>query len=193
VAPKVSDERTAVRAADPELEGRFHRYQEELGVAELDADVLTGDRAVAEIFEAALERHGEPGDVAAWVVNEVVPLLPEGGEPPFDGSAVGTLLQRLDAGKVSRNGAREVMAVLAESGGDPDAIIAERGLEQVDDPDALLPLVEAVLSEFPDKVDAYRGGAKNLFGLFMGQVMRRSGGNADPALVKRLLTERLEG
>ena len=106
---------------------------------------------------------------------------------------MGTLLDRLDAGKVSRNGAREVMEVLAAAGGDPDDIIAERGLEQVDDPEELRPLVDSVLSDFPDKVEAYRGGAKNLFGLFMGQVMRRSGGNADPALVKRLLTERLEG
>ena len=85
------------------------------------------------------------------------------------------------------------MSALAETGGDPDRIIEERGLEQVDDPAALLPVVDEVLAEFPDKVEAYKGGAKKLFGLFMGQVMRRSGGNADPGLVKRLLTERLEG
>ena len=77
-------------------------------------------------------------------------------------------------------------------GGDPDALIAELGLEKVDDPDELKPLVDSVLAEFTDKVAAYRDGNRNLFGLFMGQVMRRSGGKADPALVRSLLAQRLD-
>jgi Asp-tRNA(Asn)/Glu-tRNA(Gln) amidotransferase B subunit len=84
-----------------------------------------------------------------------------------------------------------VLEALEERGGDPDAIIEELGLKQVGDPDALRPVVDEVLAAFADKVSEYRGGNTNLFGLFMGQVMRRSGGKADPGLVRDLLTQAL--
>ena len=119
-------------------------------------------------------------------------FLEDDAEPPFAGAALGTLFARVAEGAVSRSGAKEVLAVMAESGGDPDEIIRERGLAQVSSRDALEPLVDQVLLEFAGKVSEYREGNRNLFGLFMGQVMRRSGGTADPAVVKALLTDRLE-
>jgi glutaminyl-tRNA synthetase len=193
VAPKVSDARNEIRAADPELQERFLRYQDEFAISELDADVLTGSRAVSRLFDDALARHPDPSDTSAWIVNEVTRFLDEDAEPPFQGAALGTLFARVAEGAVSRRGAKEVLAAMAESGGDPDEIIRERGLAQVSSRDALEPLVDEVLAEFADKVSEYRDGKRSLFGLFMGQVMRRSGGTADPAVVKALLTHRLEG
>ncbi|MEJ2542213.1 MAG: hypothetical protein P8188_19995, partial [Gemmatimonadota bacterium] len=193
VAPKVSEARNAVRAADPELAARFRRYQEELGVPELDADVLTGSHTLARLFEEALEVHGKVADVTAWVVNEVVRFVEDDEGPGFEGAALGTVLERLADDTLNRRGARAVLEAMAErGGGDPDALIAELGLEKVDDPDEIKPMVDSVLEEFADKVAAYREGNRNLLGLFMGQVMRRSGGKADPALVRSLLVQRLD-
>jgi glutaminyl-tRNA synthetase len=193
VAPRVSEARNAVRAADPELQARFRRYQEELGVSELDADVLTGSRTLARLFEDALAVHDEVAEVTAWVVNEVARFVEDDEGPGFDGAALGLVLQRLADDTLNRRGARAVLEAMAErGGGDPDALIAELGLEKVDDPDELKPMVDMVLTEFADKVTAYREGNRNLFGLFMGQVMRRSGGKADPSLVRSLLVQRLD-
>jgi glutaminyl-tRNA synthetase len=191
VAPTVSEARAEGRAEDPWLAERFARYQE-LGIGELDADILTGSRAMATFFDEVLEAHDEPREVTAWVVNEVPRFVPDDAEvPAFSGAALGRVLQRLADGTLNRRGVRTVLEALEERGGDPDAIIEELGLKQVGDPDALRPVVDEVLAAFADKVSEYRGGNTNLFGLFMGQVMRRSGGKADPGLVRDLLTQAL--
>ncbi|HSG50264.1 MAG TPA: glutamine--tRNA ligase/YqeY domain fusion protein [Longimicrobiales bacterium] len=192
-APKVSEARDAVRDADPDLAARFRRYQEELGLSELDADVLTGSRALSDLFQGALDVHADPAEVTAWVVNEVARFVDEGRTPAFTGAQLGTLFARVAEGSVTRRGAKEVLAEMAESGGDPDAIIQARGLTQVSDTDVLAPVVDEVLREFATKVAEYRAGNRNLLGLFMGQVMRRTGGSADPAVLRELLSARLEG
>ncbi|MEJ2540114.1 MAG: glutamine--tRNA ligase/YqeY domain fusion protein [Gemmatimonadota bacterium] len=194
VAPVVSEARAAVRARDPWLAERFARYQEELGIGELDADILTGSRALATLFDDALKVHSDAREVTSWVVNEAARFVQEEATaPPFPGASLGRVLDRLADGTLNRRGARAVIEALAGGRSDPDALIAEMGLEQVDDPDALHPVVAQVLEDFPDKVTEYRAGNTNLFGLFMGQVMRRSGGKADPTLVRSLLTDALKG
>ena len=85
-----------------------------------------------------------------------------------------------------------MLEVLVRQGGEPEAIVDELGLRQVSDEDALAAIVDAVLQEFPDRVAAYRGGRKGLKGFFMGQVMKRSGGSANPRLVQGLLAARLD-
>ncbi|HSM07062.1 MAG TPA: glutamine--tRNA ligase/YqeY domain fusion protein [Longimicrobiales bacterium] len=191
VAPRVSEARNAVRAAHPALAAAFRRYQDELGVPELDADVLTGSHALARMFDQALEVHGDVGEVTAWVVNEVARFVDGEDGPAFDGAALGTVLNRLADGTLNRRGARAVLEAMADRGGDPDRLIAEMGLEKMDDVDDLKPIVDNVLAEFDGKVAEYRDGNRNLFGLFMGQVMRRSGGKADPGVVRGLLEARL--
>jgi glutaminyl-tRNA synthetase len=193
VAPKVSESREAVRADDPELATRFRRYQAEMGVSDLDADVLTGSRALSDLFESTLAVHPDPADVTAWIVNEVARFVDQDSAPPFTGAQLGALFARVAEGAVTRRGAKEVLGEMASGGGDPDDIIRSRGLEAVSDRSSLEPVVEEVLREFAGKVEEYRAGSRNLFGLFMGQVMRRTGGSADPAVVKALLTARLEG
>jgi glutaminyl-tRNA synthetase len=194
VAPKVSEARDEIRAADPVLLERFGRYQDAWGVPELDADVLTGSRVVSDLFEEAVAAHGDVQEVTSWVVNEVVRFVKDGQDGlAFDGPALGRLLDRLADGTLNRRSARTVLEAMAGGEGDPDAIIQARGLQKVDDPETLEPVVDAVLQEFAGKVEDYRAGNRNLFGLFMGQVMRRSGGKADPALVRALLGRRLDG
>ncbi|MDT8342570.1 MAG: hypothetical protein RQ751_13750, partial [Longimicrobiales bacterium] len=191
--PRVSEARSALRAADPELAARFRRYQDELDLSELDADVLTGSRTLSDLFEGALAVHADPADVGAWVVNEVARYLDaEARTPRFGGAQLGDLFARVAGGAVTRRAAKDVLAEMAETGADPITIIEARGLAQVSDAASLEPVVQAVLEAFADKVSEYRAGNRNLFGLFMGQAMRRTGGAADPAVLKALLTDRLE-
>ncbi len=185
--------RAAGRLADPELAERMVRYRAQLALGEEEADLLTGDRAVSDFFDAAVSAHPEAGSVAAWVINEL-PREARGrplAELPFGPVELGRLVALVDRGNLSRIAAKEVLSELAEKGGDPEAIVDRRELRQVGDRDALHPHVARVLEAWPDKVEEYRAGKKGLVGFFVGEVMRASGGAADPRVVRGLLEERL--
>ncbi|MFW6198494.1 MAG: glutamine--tRNA ligase/YqeY domain fusion protein, partial [Acidobacteriota bacterium] len=189
-----SEERDRARAQDPELAARFDRYREELGLSEQDADILSGDRAVAELFEAALEAHPDnPEGIANWIVHEVRRELEDRNveELGFGGEQLGELVMLIDRGTISTNIAREVLTEMIERGGEPAAIVERRGLEQVGDPERLTPVVEGILESHPDKVREYRGGKTGLLGFFMGQVMRHTDGKADPEVAREILLQRL--
>jgi glutaminyl-tRNA synthetase len=113
-------------------------------------------------------------------------------ELPFGGAELGGLVAMVEDGTITGNAARSVLAEMAESGGDPAAIVERKGLRQISDPEALRPIVSAVIAEFPDRVSAYHGGRTGLLGFFVGQAMSRSGGRANPELVKQLVTEALD-
>ncbi len=191
---RVSDERTAARAADPVLADRFRRYQDELGLDLGAADVLSGNRAIGELFEGALDEHADAEDVAAWVVNDVRGLLADrpADELGFGGGALGRLLASVARGEVSRRAAKTVLERMDGTGGDPAAIVAELGLAKVSDASELEPVVRTVLEAWPEKVAEYRTGNRNLLGLFMGQVMKATSGNADPGLTREILVAELD-
>jgi glutaminyl-tRNA synthetase len=192
---RIADVRRAARQADPELAERFARYRAERGLSLEDADLLTGTRPLSDFFEAALEAHGDAPAVAAWVANDLRALLDEGGVDslPFGGAMLGRLVALIDDGTVSRRAAKDVLAEMAAGGGEPAEIVRRLGLEKLADPEALGRVVAEVLAAWPDKVAAYRAGNHNLLGLFMGQVMQRTGGTADPGTARRLLEQALEG
>jgi len=192
---RVSDERTTAREADPVLGARFSRYRDDLGLDLADADVLTGNRPIGDLFEAALGVHDDAPEVAAWVVNDVRALLDErtADTLAFDGAALGRLVAMVAEGAVSRRAAKTVLERMEEGGGDPAAIVEELGLARVADASELEPVVTDVLAAWPEKVAEYRGGNRNLLGLFMGQVMKATGGSADPALARQLLQKNLDG
>lgn len=192
---RVSPERRAARDANPVLASRFDRYQKEFGLTLDEADILSGKAENGDFFESALSAHDDPPAIASWMVNELAGEMGDRSlsDLPFGGPALGTLVARFAQGTVSRRAAREILAEMVQKGTDPDDVIERDGLKKVDDSDAIGAMVEAVLSEWPEKVAEYRAGSRNLFGLFMGQAMKKSGGNADPGLLKRLLTEKLEG
>ena len=199
VSPAVSgpdrgrETRDAARAADRDLAARMDRYRKDLGLGEDEADLLTGDRAAAQFFEDALATHKGAKSLAAWVINEL-PREARGrpfGELPFGPAALGKLVALVDGQAVSRGAAKEVLAELAEMGGDPETIVDRLGLRQVADRGALLALAEKVLADWPAKVEEYRGGKTGLLGFFVGQVVKASGGSADPKVAKAILEERL--
>ena len=185
--------REVVPRADAELATRMARYRSEWGLSDEDADLLTRDRVVSDFFEEAAREHGDPREAAAWVVNEL-PRVSEGRTPeqlPFGGGQLGRLLGLVAGGQVSRTAAREVLQEMASSGDAPDAIVERLGLESLAGDADLSPEIDAVLAEWPAKVSEYRGGKAGLLGFFVGQVVRRTGGKADPRRVKELLEGRL--
>jgi glutaminyl-tRNA synthetase len=185
--------RAEARRRDALLGERFGRYTAELGLSENDADLLTGDRAAGDLFEAAVGAGGPAPAVARWIVNELPRELGERelGDVPLTGVALGGLVRAVESGAISGPAGKEVFAVLVDQGGDPEQIIAERGLAQVSDEGVIADLVDQVIAANPDKADAYRAGKTALAGFFVGQVVRASGGKANPQVAQKVVAERL--
>lgn len=177
----------------PELNAKRDNYVA-LGVAPEQADVLTRDVAVAALFDQAMQASNRAQAVAKWLVNEVPREARErAADLPVTGRAIGQLVEMVESGALSSSAGREVLAELLEHGGEPAEIVERRGLRQVSDEGALRGAVDEVLSANPGKVEEYRGGKTGLLGFFIGQVMGRTGGRANPAVVRELVLERLEG
>ena len=193
VRPQMSHERVEAREQDEVLSDRFTHYTSQLGLSEEHADLLTGARGFGDFFEAAITL-AAPQTVAAWLVTDVRALLSGRTltELPFDGAALGQLVGLTAEGSVSRRAAKDVLARMAETGGDPASLVEEMGLGAVSDEGALGEVVDEVLAAWPAKVEEYRGGRKNLVGLFVGEVMKATRGAADPAVVRSILAQRLD-
>jgi glutaminyl-tRNA synthetase len=176
-----------------QLEARRVRYAGELGIAAEEAEILTRDLATAELFEAALAPGAPARAVANWVIHELPREL--AGRTidnlAFSGRELGELVALVSEGTISSSAARDVLSIMAETGESPEVIVEARGLRQVSDPAALAPLVERVISANGKKIDEYRAGKVGLLGFFVGQVMRETGGRANPELVKQMLEDRL--
>lgn len=186
-------ERDRARANDPALAARYERYRSELGLGDEDADVLSGDKAIGDFFEATLEAGADAADAARWIVNDLQrerkerPIV----ELPLSAEMLAELLGLIDAGRLTVTAAREVFVVLIEEGGDPETIMKARGLEKLDDQSELTALVDTVIADHPDEAARYREGKTALIGFFVGRVMQASGGAADAAQVRELLQLRL--
>ncbi len=184
------------RPAD--LERRYHDLLDRFDLGPDEADRLTRDAAIADFFEEAAAAAG-PGEgakaTANWMVNELSADLGERGieELPFRGADLGRLARLVLDGTLSSSGGRDVLHEMVEHGGDPGAVADRLGLRQVSDADALAPIVDAVLAANPAKADEYRSGRTGLLGFFVGQVMGRTKGAANPGVVRALLEARLGG
>lgn len=173
----------------PELEGRRRRYVSELGVADVEAEIITRNGELADFFEAALVPGVSGRSAANWVVHEL-PRESGGasiGDIRIDGARLGQLVALVEDDRISAASARIVLAEILESGEDPEAVVQRRGLAQESDPDALRDIAVSVVAENPAKAAEYRGGREGLLGFFMGQAMRRTGGTAKPEVVRELV------
>lgn len=188
-----SEVRDEIRAQEPALAARLQRYQTELGLSLEDADVLTGDLALAEFYEQALATHPNAQTVANWTRNEVLRELKESpiSSLPFGGAALGKLVALVDDNTITAAAAKEVFAHMIAHGGDAATIVAEQGLQQVSDPAQLQPIIAQVIAANSAKAEQYRSGKSGLLGFFVGQVMRESGGKANPQLVQDLVRAQL--
>ncbi|MSQ68521.1 MAG: Asp-tRNA(Asn)/Glu-tRNA(Gln) amidotransferase subunit GatB [Gammaproteobacteria bacterium] len=186
----------ALKRLLPELPGaRAIRYCQEFGLAPADAEPLSQDRSLADYFEALAGSCGDPRQAANWLNGEVAATLNRQGTTidlcPVPAASLGALLRRISDGTLSASLAKQVFEVMWTQRSEPDAVIEARNLRQVNDGDALLALVETVLAESPEQVAQYRAGKEKVFGYFVGQIMKRSQGRANPQQLADLLRTRL--
>ena len=188
-----TDYRAEARQRDAVLADRMARWPARHGLGEADVDLLTGDRATGDLFEAAVAEGAPAAAVARWIVNDVAAEVGDRdlGDTSLTAPGLAGLVRAVESGAITATAAKEVLAELVERGGDADRIIAERGLAQVSDESAVAPIVDDVLAANPDKVALYRDGKTALFGFFVGQTVKASQGKANPQVVQKLLTERL--
>lgn len=186
-----------VRASLPELpEARRERFLKDYGLPAYDAQVLTSSKALANYFETVVQAFPQPKIVSNWIMSELLRELNRNdGEiercPVAPGSMV-ELLHLLDTGVVSGKIAKAVFEEMYATGRGAREIVEAKGLTQVRDEGAIEAIIDEVLAENPKEVELYRGGREKLFGFFVGQVMRKSKGKANPGLVNEALRKKLE-
>jgi len=185
--------RVEARVREPVLADRFAAWPAEHRLSEADADLLTGDLPTGDLFAGAVAAGAPAAAVARWIVNELPPALGDRVlvDTPLTGAGLAALVVAVESGTITGGAAKEVLVEMVDRGGEPDRIIAERGLNQVSDESAIAAIVDQVVGANPDKVGLYRGGKTALFGFFVGQVIKASQGKANPQVVQKLLTERL--
>jgi aspartyl-tRNA(Asn)/glutamyl-tRNA(Gln) amidotransferase subunit B len=186
------------RQSLPELpRARKLRYQSELGLSEYDAQLLTDDKATAAFFDAVCAA-GAPAKTAAnWITGPVAGWLNERASSidrlPVSAASLAELIGLIEARTVSHSAAQQIFGRMADQpGAQPKALAEALGLIQQSDENALMAVVDSVLADWPDKVAEYQSGKKGLIGLFMGEVMKRSRGSADPKVATDLLRRRLD-
>jgi aspartyl-tRNA(Asn)/glutamyl-tRNA(Gln) amidotransferase subunit B len=188
----------AVRAALPELpDARFRRIQEEYGLPEYDAEVLTATREVADYFEETARVAGDPKAASNWIMTEVLAWLNQRqcqiADFPVTPEHLAQLIGLVADGTLSTTLGRQVFGRMTETGRPPARIVEEEGLSQVRDTGQLEAWVDEVIAAHPVEADRYRQGNEKLLGFFMGQIMRKSQGKADPKQVTEMLRRRLAG
>ncbi|HIK28314.1 MAG: Asp-tRNA(Asn)/Glu-tRNA(Gln) amidotransferase subunit GatB [Oscillatoriaceae bacterium SKW80] len=180
----------------PELPAqKRHRYESELGLSAYDARVLTDDRQVAEYFEAVVAAGANPKQAANWVMGDITAYLNNEKlsitEIPFKAVELAELISLIDAGTISGKIAKDILPELLKNGGSPKQLVERKGLIQISDVGVLEKIIDEVLSANPKELEQYRAGKTKLLGFFVGQVMKQSGGRADPKLTNQLLAKKL--
>jgi aspartyl-tRNA(Asn)/glutamyl-tRNA(Gln) amidotransferase subunit B len=182
----------------PELPARKRRrYEEEFGLSPYDARVLTDDRTVAEYFETAVIAGANAKLVANWISQDIAAYLNNNKlmitEIALQASDLAELVKLIETGTISGKIAKEILPELLTQGGSPKALVEKKGLIQISDTSAIEKLIEEIIASHPSELEKFRSGKTNLKGFFVGQVMKKSGGKADPKLTSQILDQKLSG
>lgn len=193
----ISDQWIAkIRARQPELRTeKIGRYISQFGLPLYDAQILTGSKHLADVFEAVTEICQKPKEASNWLMVEAMRLLKEHEMEPedmkFSPIHLAKLIAMVSAGEINRTVAKSVFEEIFLSDADPEAYVEEKGLKVVNDTGALQTVIEKVLADYPQSVADYKGGKEKAMGFLVGQTMKAMKGKADPAAVSRLLKENL--
>ena len=185
-----------VKARQPEMrDEKLIRYQDEFGLPKYDAEILTGDKSFADLFEAAAAICGKPKKVSNWIMTETIRLLKENEMDPdqirFSPEHLAKLVDLADAGSVTNTVAKEVFEKVFKEDIDPEAYVKDKRLLTVNDEGALRETVAKVVAENPQSVEDYHNGKEKAIGFLVGQTMKAMKGKANPALVNQILKELL--
>ncbi|MBK5092148.1 MAG: Asp-tRNA(Asn)/Glu-tRNA(Gln) amidotransferase subunit GatB [Actinobacteria bacterium] len=182
----------------PELpQARFHRFMEQFGLARDIASMLTGEKALADYFERAVETGQGPEELAKWIAGDLSAMLREAVVPiqhcPVAPRGLGELVALVNQKVISGKMAKEVLREAFETGKGPQRIVDEKGLSQIADAHELEVVVDEVIAENPGAADDMRTGKEQALKFMMGQVMKKTRGKANPEVASRLLKQKLIG
>ena len=183
----------------PELpDEKRDRFKAQYGLNDYDAVVLTATRELADYFEAVVKAAGCDAKLCAnWVMGELSGALNKAGveieQSPLEAARLAGLIQRIADDTISGKIAKQVFEALWESGETADDVIEKQGLKQITDTSAIEAIIDQIISANPEQVSQYRGGKDKLFGFFVGQAMKATGGKANPAQLNDLLKSKLQG
>jgi aspartyl-tRNA(Asn)/glutamyl-tRNA(Gln) amidotransferase subunit B len=187
-----------IRQHMPELPvDRVARFERDFALSRSDAALLTVEKPVADYFEAAVggsERYAR--QLSNWITGEVFALMRDRGleidQINVSPRQLKQLVELVESGQINARSAKEVLIAVHETGSDPDAVVAERGLAQVSDEAQLEAVVRSVIEEHPDAVADYQSGKSNAVQYLIGQVMRQMRGTANPAIARQILVAALD-
>jgi aspartyl-tRNA(Asn)/glutamyl-tRNA(Gln) amidotransferase subunit B len=185
-----------IRKTLPELpDAKKDRYISEFGLSEYDAGVLTADMEISGFFETLTKNH-DPKLCVTWLTVELFGRMNKLGigleNLKFNAEDFVMLLDLIKSGEISGKIAKDVLDDMIETGDKATEIVAKKGLKQVSDSGAIEAIIDKVIAANPDKVAEYKSGKDKLFGFFVGQVMKESGGQANPGVVNQILKEKLK-
>ncbi len=184
-----------MRGELPELpDEKIARYVSDLGLSNYDAEVLVATEETAKYFEEACKGTNAK-TVANWITSELFGRLNKHSIPldecKIKPEMIKEMVALIEDGTISGKIAKTVFEEMFESGKGASVIVEEKGLKQVSDRGSIEPIIDEIIAANPDSVEAYRGGKDKLFGFFVGQVMKKTGGKASPQMVNELLKEKL--
>ena len=186
-----------ILAGLPELPlERRGRFTSQYGLPEYDADILTGERTLSDYFEAAVKAYGgDPKRVSNWLMNDVLRMINEKGFFASDlrltPAYLAEIIKLVEAGTVNTSTGKSLLEKVETSGQAPAAIVQTEGLAKVSDQEAIRAVCAEVLAENPEQAASYKSGKVTLMGWFVGQVMKKMRGKADPQVAKTVLEELL--
>ncbi len=186
-----------LREALPEMPAeRRARFVSAYGLSDYDARILVSDRALADYYEAAVKAEpSQPKAIANWVIGDLIAALKRDsvqvGASRVRSEQLAALVRLVAAGTVSGSSGKRVFAEMWKNGGDPQTVVNTLGLAQVSDEEAIKAAVDEVIKASPKVVDDYKKGNTRALGALVGPVMKRLGNKANPAIVNRILSERI--
>ena len=180
----------------PELPAqKRHRYENEFGLSAYDARVLTDEHQNAEYFEAVLANGASPKQAVNWIMGDIAAYLNNTKlsitEIALKPSTLAELIALIEDGTISGKIAKDILPELLTEGGSAKELVERKGLIQISDTGAIEAIIEQVIQANPKELEQYRNGKTKLLGFFVGQVIKQTGGRADPKLTNQLLAQKL--
>ncbi|OUC16653.1 MAG: glutaminyl-tRNA synthase (glutamine-hydrolyzing) subunit B [Alkalinema sp. CACIAM 70d] len=185
------------RSELPELPvQKRHRYQEELGLSPYDTRVLTDDQSITTYFEQTVAAGAAAKPSANWIMGDISAYLNANtgmtiADLKLMPQELAELINLIESGTISNKIGKDILPELLENGGSPKALVEKKGLLQISDPAVIEAAIEEVIAAFPNELEQYKGGKTKMLGFFVGQVLKKTGGKADPKLTNQLVAKKL--
>ena len=177
----------------PEIEARYNHYRKDLKLEHEEAFIIAKDPFLSEFFEKTIALNPNAQGIANWIVNDVLKELKEKSlsDLSFGSHQIAELVSLIDENIISNNIAKTVFCEMIKTGENPKEIVEKKNLKQIIDPIQIKTIVEKVIAANPQNLAKYKEGKTNLFGFFVGQVLKETGGKANPKLVNDLVQAKL--